>query len=161
MAQTGSYACRLRSSCLQSRIQGVRFGTRLKSGCNACISVGPSYIVCSHQTLFEMNVSSSYLFTVVHVKSPQCIDLVVQMTSQRLSKRFDKTPQLPSVIVFGRTSPSIVFKYFKSRRERSMLLYVALHKSFDLGDLLDAREEVLFLCIVVVMHRLRPALAIC
>jgi hypothetical protein len=91
-----------------------------------------SNIVCIHQALFETLISLPYSLAVVFVESSQSFNLVMQVTSQRLREVFDEAPELPSVIVSGKTSPRVVLKQIKSRRECSVLLYVAFHEPWDL-----------------------------
>ena len=83
------------------------------------------------------------------------------MSSQWLRKGFNEAPDLASVVVFGKTSPRVLVEGIESRRERSMLLYVVFHDAFDSCYLLYVWKEILFFRIVVVVHGLRPALAVC
>lgn len=82
------------------------------------------------------------------------------MLSQWLGKSFDEAFDPLSVIVFGKASARVLLEPIESRRECSVLLYVAFHDSLDTRYPFYAREENRFFGIVVVVHGFAPALAI-
>lgn len=128
---------------------------------NSLMRQNMSNIVCIHQALLQSLVSLPYTLAIVLIESSQSVDLVVQMLTQRLRKRFDEALDLLPVIVFWRTCLGVLVKRIESWRECSVLFYVAFHDSLDACYLLYAREEVLLFHIVVMVHRFRPALTIC
>ena len=119
-----------------------------------------SYVVCGHQKLLKMIVSLTYPLAVVYVESSKCVNLLVQMLGQRIGKAFDEISDTLTIIVCGKTGPSVLLELIESRRECSVLLYIAFHQPRVFGYTLNIWKEVLFFGIVVVVHGFRPALTI-
>lgn len=82
------------------------------------------------------------------------------MSSQRLSKGVDKTCDLHTIIRLGNTGLGILLERIEPWRERSVLLDVTFHESWEICYTLDGWKEILLFGIVVVMHGLTPALAV-
>lgn len=82
------------------------------------------------------------------------------MLRQRLSEGFYEASHPSSIVVFGPTCLGVLVECFETGCECAMLLDVLFHEARDTCDAFYVGKECLFLCIVVVVHRFGPALAV-
>ena len=122
---------------------------------------GTPYIIRIHEGFFEPPIRLPNPLAIIHVQASQRVDLITQVLGQRFRKPFNKTLDLPTIILAWQTRPRVLLKLFESRREGAMLFDILLHDSRDSRYLLDAGEEEFFLGVVVVVHGFAPALDVC
>ena len=90
-----------------------------------------SNIVGIHQNLLQALVSLPNILTVILVESTQCLDLVVQVPSQRLREGLNETLDFLTIVSLHWTSLRVRLKLLESRRERSVLLDIAAHEPLN------------------------------
>jgi hypothetical protein len=120
-----------------------------------------TYVVGVHENLLQLLVRLPYSLAVVLVQRAECLNLVMQMLCQRLGKGFDQRSQFRTVVGFGIAGLAVLLELLKSRGKGAMLFHVALHQSRHTCDRLDVRKEILLFGIVMMVHRLAPALTVC
>lgn len=146
-------------SCAEDQRADPILFTNLSTG-NPGQAWKSTYVIGLHQNVYKALISLSYLFAVIFVKASQCFNLFIQMSVERFGKCVYQATKVVRIKLLGKASSRICIKSLEPRCEHSVLLNIAFHDALYPSDLLYIGKEHRLLCIVVMVHRLTPTLAI-